>query len=271
MKKKIAILGYDTINIGDDIQSFVTSTLVDPDYVIVRDNYDEIYNFKTGEKVDQLEEEVVLIMNGWFMHSPDRKYSLSGLKFPIKNKKITPLFISTCLAKEVPELMSLENIKWYRENSPFLCRDMYTKKNLDNFQVDNDFYGCMTQLLTIDSVGDNPEYKKLYSDSVFYVDCSAQEDIKEKHFFSNHYRHELVNKNPIDRMKMARDLLQKYRYAKKIYTSRLHCFLPCRAMGLNVEYVGRVDWRTQDLVLNLPKIEEMKKVFYENLEKKLRG
>jgi len=69
--KKIAILGYDTTNIGDDIQSFVVSTLVNPDYVIIRDNYDQIYNYKTKEKVEKLDEEVVLIMNGWFMHSPD--------------------------------------------------------------------------------------------------------------------------------------------------------------------------------------------------------
>lgn len=48
-------MGYDTINIGDVIQSFVTSTLVDPDYVIVRDNYDEIYKFKTGKKLDMID------------------------------------------------------------------------------------------------------------------------------------------------------------------------------------------------------------------------
>ena len=42
---KYAILGYDTINIGDDIQSFVTSTLLDISYIILRDNYDIIYDF----------------------------------------------------------------------------------------------------------------------------------------------------------------------------------------------------------------------------------
>lgn len=265
--KKIAILGYDTTNIGDDIQSFVVSTLVKPDYIINRDNYDEIYNFSTKEKVETLEEEVVLIMNGWFMHSPDNTYGLTNVKFPIKNEMIKPFFISTCLAKEVPELLQLDKIQWYMNNPPFLCRDMHTKKNLDRFYVDNEYFGCMTQLLSISDVGENEVFKEKYSGGTFYVDCSNRQDQDKKVFFSKHRREDQLGKNPVDRLQTAKELLQTYRYADKIYTSRLHCFLPCRAMGLNVEYVGAVDWRTKDLVLNRPDVEKMKKTFYENLEK----
>ena len=42
MSKKYAILGYNTINIGDDIQSFVTSTYLDISYIVNRDEYDII-------------------------------------------------------------------------------------------------------------------------------------------------------------------------------------------------------------------------------------
>lgn len=265
--KKIAILGYDTTNIGDDIQSFVVSTLVNPDYVIIRDNYDQIYNYKTKEKVEKLEEEVVLIMNGWFMHSPDGKYGLTNVKFPIDNKMIRPFFISTCLAKEIPELLELEKIKWYIENPPFFCRDMFTKKNLDDLFVDNEFFGCMTQTLSIEDVGENEEYKEKYSGCIFYVDCKPKFHEGKKVFTSNHHRKDLLAQNPVDRLQTARDLLQKYQYAEKIYTSRLHCFLPCRAMGIDVEYVGHVDWRTQDLVSKKPNVGNLKEIFYTNLEK----
>lgn len=47
---KIAVLGYNTINIGDDIQTCATTNLVKPDYVILRDDYDIIYDFNSKEK-----------------------------------------------------------------------------------------------------------------------------------------------------------------------------------------------------------------------------
>ena len=49
--KKFAILGYKTINIGDDIQSFITSTLLDISYIIDRDDYDIIYDYNTEKKL----------------------------------------------------------------------------------------------------------------------------------------------------------------------------------------------------------------------------
>ena len=63
---KYAILGYKTINIGDDIQSLVTSTLLNISYIVNRDDYDNIYNYNTGELITQLDEKIYLIMNGWY-------------------------------------------------------------------------------------------------------------------------------------------------------------------------------------------------------------
>jgi hypothetical protein len=71
--KKFAVLGYKTINIGDDIQSFVTSTLLDISYIVERDDYDIIYDYNTGESITNLEENIYLIMNGWFMHNSNWK------------------------------------------------------------------------------------------------------------------------------------------------------------------------------------------------------
>ena len=94
--KKYAVLGYDTINIGDDIQSFIASTLVKPSYIVMRDNYEKVYDFETGEPVE-LTEEVHLIMNGWFMHGADwigPTKTMHNVKFPYKNDLIIPVFIS---------------------------------------------------------------------------------------------------------------------------------------------------------------------------------
>lgn len=265
--KKIAILGYDTYNIGDDIQSFVCSTLVKPDYMVIRDDYEKIYNFDNGEIIKNLDEEVVLIMNGWFMQRqhPKGVYSFNQIKFPIKNSKIRPFYISTCLAKPAKELLEKDKLEDYKKNQPFFSRDRNTSNILNKLGVKSEFFGCLTQTLSIEKVGENKEYQDKYSDKIFYVDCAGPRDKSSLHL--SHLDRSLISTNPIERLKLARKRMQMYRYAKKIVTSRLHCFLPCRAMGLNVEYVGAVDWRTQDLVTKNPDVEKMKKIFYENLEK----
>ena len=78
--KKYAILGYNSLNIGDDIQSFVVSTLLPISYIVLRDDYDKVYDFKTGKQV-VLKEKIHLIMNGWFMHSYDGKYKIHNPGF----------------------------------------------------------------------------------------------------------------------------------------------------------------------------------------------
>ena len=169
MSKKFAILGYNTINIGDDIQSFVTSTLLDISYIVSRDDYDKIYNYNTGELITNLEEKIYLIMNGWFMHNSNWRTGNNNIKFPIKNNNIIPIYISTCLSKDVPLLYKKECIEHYKKNSPILCRDKTTLKLLKNKGVDVNFYGCLTQLLDIKNVPDNNSYKEKYKDSVIYI------------------------------------------------------------------------------------------------------
>ena len=88
--KKYAILGCSTINIGDDIQSLVTSKHVSISYIINRDDYNIIYD--TNGNLCELKEEVNLIMNGWFMHNKNWRKANENLNFPIKNELIKPLY-----------------------------------------------------------------------------------------------------------------------------------------------------------------------------------
>ena len=47
-------------------------------------------------------------------------------------------------------------------------------------------------------------------------------------------------------MQTAFELLEIYRtQAKAVITSRIHCALPCAAMGVPVLYTGPVDYRTK--------------------------
>ena len=77
-----------------------------------------------------------------------------------------------------------------------------------------------------------------------------------------------MNMNPKQRINYAQDLLTKYKYAKKIYSHRLHAFLPCRAMGLDAEYVGDLNYRVVDLVSTNPDKLKLNQTFLNYIESK---
>jgi hypothetical protein len=269
---KIGILGYDTINIGDDIQSYVTSTLLDKiDYIILRDDYDKIYDYNTGEKIDELQETVLLIMNGWFMHSPDKTYSITNLKFPIKNNFIIPFYISSCFPEQLHELYNDACILNYKKYEPIYTRDITTMILLKNKNVNAQYFGCITQLLD----GNNIKCDTLQN-VTYFVDCpdSFIEEYKHQNYshkieIINHYDENLKFMTPKERLSFAELLLTKYKTATKIFTTRLHCFLPCRSMNLDVTYIGNFDYRTKDLVTQIPNVDELKLIFYKELKTRM--
>lgn len=256
--KKYAVLGYDTINIGDDIQSFIASTIVKPSYIIMRDDYEQVYDFETGERVE-LKEKVYLIMNGWFMHGSEWKgpsKTMDNIKFPYESEFIVPVFISTCLSPDCKELSSSESLEYYKKYSPVLCRDKTTLQMLQENGVESEFFGCLTSNLNIEDVPDNEIYRETYAGKTLFVhgdDLFRFKNIKlsEEPFIVNHYIQELKDVNPKDRIVAAGDLLSQYKYCSKIYTTRLHCLLPSRSIGVDVEFItadGKDCYRTKDLV-----------------------
>lgn len=209
-------------------------------------------------------------MNGWFMHNSNWRTGNNNIKFPIKNDKIIPIYISCCFSKDVQLMYKQECIDNYKRYSPILCRDTTTYDILlRKGEVDVEFFGCVTQLLDIDNIPDDNHNKEKYQDSIIYIDCPNkwnQRNEKEKNYSFNHYIHELMNMNPKQRIDYARDMLSKYKYAKKIYSSRLHTFLPCRAMGIDIEYVGDDNYRVEDLVTSTPDKKKLKDKFFEHVK-----
>jgi hypothetical protein len=110
--------------------------------------------------------------------------------------------------------------------------------------------GCLT--LTLERL-EVPRTNDIYS-----VDC-AKDGIPLTHSTKETDYHK--------RREIVMDLLKKYSSAKKVYTTRLHCYLVCRAFGTEVEYLGKINPRTKDFIGITDK--EIKQ-YKEKLEQRLR-
>lgn len=252
-----AIITYHNdkrFNIGDYIQSLAACQfLPHVDAVLNR----ETLNKYTGP-------ELKLIMNGWFMHNPKN--------WP-PSPNITPLFISFHLTKRAANtVLDSERIS-YLQQYEVGARDYHTLELLSAKGIRSYFSGCLT--LTLGN-----SYKHQPGTDIYFVDVLHKPQFfgrrsriikgvfgKEMVKSAKHITHRyLVRDYPTEgaRLQLADDLLNLYQNARLVVTSRLHCALPCLAMGTPVIYVDvgvskeRVRFKGLSEVLNIIKIEKGK-------------
>lgn len=243
-------------NVGDYIQSLAAKQyLTKVDIFVDREKLFEYNEFP-----------IKLILNGWFTHN------LSGNWIP--SKKIDPLFISFHLnSYAAPYLLNAESLRYLKKYEPIGCRDLPTKNRLKEKGIEAYFSGCLT--LTLDSYK-RPDSER--TDNIYLVDPLYGYVTKEKIFVSirsliyhiitgkifsinrrNHHikkmidktllkrvirlKHQLPskNKNDNDRFEIATEMLYKYATAKFVITSRIHCALPCLALGTPVVFINAFD------------------------------
>lgn len=224
---------YDTRNIGDDIQSYVTKRFLPKvDYYIDRNHIDEF--------VPEKEEKVATIINGWFL-----QYTLNWPLSPY----IKPLPVSMHFTYKdwfwdtTDRAYHLQGygLEYLKSIEPIGCRDSHTVKLLSSKGVKTEYTGCMT--LTLEKF-DGVEKQ----DYICAVDVSDKvvEQIRKTTDMEvkvvSHIVPEDYYKLPWDeRMKNVEELLKLYQGARAVVSYRLHCALPCLALGtptvlLNEDY-----------------------------------
>ncbi|WP_074406533.1 MULTISPECIES: polysaccharide pyruvyl transferase family protein [Aquimarina] len=242
-------------NVGDNIQSLAAKQFL-PNIDI----------FLNREKLgDYKGEPVKLIMNGWFTHNTHNW---------VPSEDIDPVFVSFHMNNTAaPAMLSEKGIAYLKKHEPIGCRDQFTADTLKAKGIDAYFTGCLT--LTLDSykVDDSERGEDIYivdplysyprPEKVFY---SAKHTIKNilngtafqlnkknkhlKNFISKDVldKAEFINQEPPsnqysdeEKFEMAEALLRKYAKAKLVITSRIHCALPCLALGTPVIFVNGFD------------------------------
>jgi len=212
-------------NRGDDIQSYAASLLIEDCVLCDR------------EKLNLIKIPTKLLCNGWFMEN--------GANWP-PNRKVNPLFISFHIStKSQRELTSPTSIAYFKKHQPIGCRDTHTLNLLQKHKITSFLSGCITLTL--------PRYTGKRGDDILFVDVmrtnytsSYRKAIlsqmipkryKDKIKFITHFSKEMKSQTSQVRMNEAKLLLDRYKKAKVVFTSLIHCALPCVAMGTPVVFV----------------------------------
>lgn len=165
--------------------------------------------------------EIWTIFHGWYFHQSFKQ----GGPFPCP-ENINPIILSFYLQR--PEDLTVSTLSYLKRNGPVGCRDWSTTYWLLNQGVDAFFSGCLT--LTLDLPGNGERSGHLVVDAE--DDGPGQNRQLVEHNIPRYRKLQFA-----DAIQTAINLLQRYAEAAHVTTSRLHCYLPCRALGTPVTFV----------------------------------
>lgn len=165
---------------------------------------------------------------GWYMHAIfDFRYG-----FPF-HPNLLPIFVSFHCNRR--EMLTDEAIDYLRRFAPIGCRDWTTVDVLLSVGVPAFFSGCLTT--TVNTVfPDQPATEADPARPVAYVDMPREQVPKGAATFRHSYdavRFRSFTAN----VYAAVDLLETYRREYRgLVSSRLHCYLPVRSLGVPVDF-----------------------------------
>ncbi len=218
MSKKIYSFEYKgSRNLGDEIQTIAAIRLI------------RELGYELGGVVDRntvdTDEPINLLCNGFF----DIKFLHNLFK-----DNVNPIFSNIHIARDGRDLKP-ELVEQFLKHEPIGCRDRETMQYLQSKGIKCFFNYCLTATL--------PRREKVPQDGKTLVVNLKSFLTKQKcRANRNHVEYltqEIVNKKcpHATKMRMAQQLLDRYKNeASLIITSRLHCALPCIAMGIPVIY-----------------------------------
>lgn len=245
-------------NVGDDIQTLAAIDFLKKKGIVKYEFlHREFLHLYTGPEIN-------VIMNGWFMHKTKN--------FPPSNK-IKPIWISFHVAN--PQLVS-KNLAYFKQQPPIGCRDKATVDLLRSYGIDSYFTGCLT--LSFDEFEDKDSSKYIvdvntkckYIPNVD-IDLELFSDFKcighdNVYAISDEFK-QWKRYDPENRLNFANELLNKYKKASLVITTRLHCALPCRAFKTDCIFIHK-NYKTDPRFKGLYKILNGGEIYHNNNKSK---
>lgn len=251
---RYGVIWSPTKNIGDDIQTIAAIDFLKKKGIVEYELLNrEFLHLYTGPEIN-------VIMNGWFMHKPKN--------FPPSNK-IKPIWISFHVAK--PRIVS-ENLAYFKQQPPIGCRDTATVDLLRSYGIDSYFTGCLTMCFDEYENKNSKKYIVDVNTKCYYIpnvdiDLKLFSDFKcvehdNVYVISDEFK-QWKRYDPENRLNFANKLLNKYKKAYLVITTRLHCTLPCRAFKTDCIFIHK-NYQTDPRFTGLKQILNGDSVYHNN-------
>jgi hypothetical protein len=259
---RFALLSYDTLNLGDDVQALAALRLMPRvDRLVMRDKISE-FRAPRGTRAK-------IILNGWFMGSkswpPPETLDPLFVSFHLGQYRYSEYFNrlerSFLFARTQRHFMLAEkSLAFFKAHEPIGCRDFATLEALRAEGIEAYFSACLTLTLKT-APSDRPRKDIIIVEpnldlpELFRTIPSA---LRSRVTFLSHQTE--LRAPPELRMNTAADLLERYAQAHLVITSRLHCALPCLAFGTPVLFIppGHDLRRFEGIaeLLTIPRVED---------------
>lgn len=207
---------------------------------------------------------IKLIMNGWFTHNAAKW---------VPSPSIIPHFVSFHVNSSAADrILSQQGVEYLRKHSPIGCRDHHTVSLLRAKGIEAYFTGCLTLTLSnyanvnparretilVDPFFNLPSLQRILVSPRGFLRSLAKGDIlrlgrrrqllqraftKDSLASMARITQELPSIGESDKLRFARAeaCLRRYAEAQLVVTSRIHCALPCLAMGTPVIFLNAFD------------------------------
>jgi hypothetical protein len=237
--QRLALLAYDTLNLGDDVQALAALRLMPRvDHLVFRDKLAE-FRAEPGTRAR-------IIMNGWFMGSkswppPDTleplfvSFHLGQYRYSEYFNRLERSFLFSRTQRHF--MLSDKSLAYFKQHEPIGCRDLATMAELRAEGIDAYFSACLTLTLKA-SASNQPRRDILVVEpnlDVGELFRAIPRALQDRVVFLS--QQTSLRSPPALRMNTAADLLERYARAHLVITSRLHCALPCLAFGTPVLFI----------------------------------
>lgn len=223
----------NSYNLGDEIQSIAAKQYLP--------RIDALIDRDSGKISDDNIGALHTIYNGWF----DGHWA----KFPL-GPHIRPLFVSFHINESddtkgvsynylqkyaIPFVPIASNKVFWQKYEPIGCRDVHTHKLFEANGINSYVSACLTLTLQNDA----PEEE--YTDEILIVDVQPSQmhripdEIKSRAKYVTHLIKQQYSQSV--KLEMAEALLNRYKRARLVITSRLHALLPRLAYGRPVFFL----------------------------------
>jgi hypothetical protein len=224
-RPKEALLVYaNTNNLGDEIQSIAVERFLSG--IEARVDRDNLSRFMPAGR-----EKYRIVLNGWYSGAPENWPPSEHLDPLLISMHIsgTPAYRSGLRARDV--LLCPPLAEYLRHYGPVGARDLSTLRLIQRAHVEGYFSGCVTLTLPR-CLEDRDEESLVLNDLPPEVAASILARTRKRVVQTSHVGFHEPDSDK--RFRRARELLDVYRRAGCVVTTRLHCALPTLAMGTPV-------------------------------------